>query len=183
MSEDIGAAGASALVTGHMSDRMSSRIAVVGGRCHFLNVTPRCSNVLTRYDAVMYSKHRKLQPTLASDGAASGLAEELAKLVLASPIALEMIAAALKSRSLEDSSSERSCQRCGPETKSADTTIGSDDPLVSLDVVKRITGIGKTRIYSLIRQRKFPKPYKPGGTSSRWSLAEVNCWRDEQRTQ
>ena len=32
MSEDIGAAGASALVTGHMSDRMSSRIEVVGGR-------------------------------------------------------------------------------------------------------------------------------------------------------
>ena len=32
MSEDIGAAGASALVTGHMSNRMSSRIAVVGGR-------------------------------------------------------------------------------------------------------------------------------------------------------
>jgi transposase len=32
MSEDIEAAGASALVTGHMSDRMSSRIAVVGGR-------------------------------------------------------------------------------------------------------------------------------------------------------
>src|SRR3546814_13575085 len=32
MSEDIGAAGASALVTGHMSDRMSSRIALVGGR-------------------------------------------------------------------------------------------------------------------------------------------------------
>ena len=35
MSEDIGAAGASALVTGHMSDRMSSRIAVVGGRRHW----------------------------------------------------------------------------------------------------------------------------------------------------
>ena len=32
MSEDIGAAGSSALVTGHMSNRMSSRIAVVGGR-------------------------------------------------------------------------------------------------------------------------------------------------------
>ena len=32
MSEDIGAAGASALVTGHMSDRMSGRIALVGGR-------------------------------------------------------------------------------------------------------------------------------------------------------
>lgn len=32
MSEDIGASGASALVTGHMSDRMSNRIAVVGGR-------------------------------------------------------------------------------------------------------------------------------------------------------
>jgi hypothetical protein len=32
MNEDVGAAGASALTTGHMSDRMSSRIAVVGGR-------------------------------------------------------------------------------------------------------------------------------------------------------
>ena len=32
MSEDIGASGASALVTGHMSDRMSGRIALVGGR-------------------------------------------------------------------------------------------------------------------------------------------------------
>ena len=32
MSEDIGASGASVLVSGHMSNRMSSRIAVVGGR-------------------------------------------------------------------------------------------------------------------------------------------------------
>ena len=32
MNEDVGASGASALTTGHMSDRMSSRIAVVGGR-------------------------------------------------------------------------------------------------------------------------------------------------------
>ena len=32
MNEDVGASGASALTTGHMSDRMSSRIEVVGGR-------------------------------------------------------------------------------------------------------------------------------------------------------
>jgi transposase len=32
MNEDIAATGASALTTGHMSNRMSSRIAVVGGR-------------------------------------------------------------------------------------------------------------------------------------------------------
>ena len=32
MNEDVGASGASALTTGHMSDHMSSRIAVVGGR-------------------------------------------------------------------------------------------------------------------------------------------------------
>ena len=32
MNEDVGASGASALTTGYMSDRMSSRIAVVGGR-------------------------------------------------------------------------------------------------------------------------------------------------------
>ena len=32
MNEDVGAPGASVLVSGHMSNRMSSRIAVVGGR-------------------------------------------------------------------------------------------------------------------------------------------------------
>src|SRR3546814_18218905 len=32
MSEDMGAAGASALVTGRMSNRMNSQISVVGGR-------------------------------------------------------------------------------------------------------------------------------------------------------
>ncbi|USI79105.1 AlpA family phage regulatory protein [Sphingopyxis sp. USTB-05] len=55
------------------------------------------------------------------------------------------------------------------------------DPLVSLDAVMPIAGIGKTKIYELMGQGKFPKAYKPGGTSSRWSLAEVKRWRDEQR--
>lgn len=35
MNGDIEATGASVLVTGHMSDRMSSRITVVGGRCRW----------------------------------------------------------------------------------------------------------------------------------------------------
>ncbi|MFC3786175.1 helix-turn-helix transcriptional regulator [Sphingopyxis italica] len=78
------------------------------------------------------------------------------------------------------------CLRCNTRANSLEvisTPAEVDDPLVSLNVVKRIAGIGKTRIYALIRQQKFPKPYKPGGTSSRWSLVEINRWRDEQRSQ
>jgi predicted DNA-binding transcriptional regulator AlpA len=31
-------------------------------------------------------------------------------------------------------------------------------------------------IYRKIRAGTFPKPYKPGGASSRWSLREVSDW-------
>lgn len=54
---------------------------------------------------------------------------------------------------------------------------GPDDELVGLVRVKKLSGLGKTKIYQEIRKERFPAPYKPGGASSRWSLAEVLAWR------
>lgn len=58
---------------------------------------------------------------------------------------------------------------------------GRDDPLVPLGVVKNISGLGKTRIYELVREGGFPAPYKPGGSATRWSLKEVEDWRRSLR--
>ncbi len=50
------------------------------------------------------------------------------------------------------------------------------DRLIMLEVVENIVGLKRTRIYKLIRESDFPAPYKPGGTGSRWSEAEVLAW-------
>lgn len=59
--------------------------------------------------------------------------------------------------------------------------MAEPDRLISLAQVKEITGLGKTMIYRLIRQGKFPQQFKPGGYASRWSEAEVCNWREAQR--
>jgi prophage regulatory protein len=53
------------------------------------------------------------------------------------------------------------------------------DCFLKLPEVIKIAGIGKTMIYRLIRQNKFPAPYNVGGASSRWDAAEVRAWRAE----
>ncbi|WP_245896808.1 helix-turn-helix transcriptional regulator [Sphingomonas fennica] len=52
----------------------------------------------------------------------------------------------------------------------------SNDRLIPFARVEQIAGLKRTRIYKLIREGKFPKPYKPGGFGSRWSEAEVRAW-------
>lgn len=59
---------------------------------------------------------------------------------------------------------------------------GAVDPLIPFKQVTELAGIGRTMIYRLIRRGDFPQPYKPGGTASRWSRAEVIAWRNNQRT-
>ena len=54
-----------------------------------------------------------------------------------------------------------------------------DDRLIPLIRVMEIAGIGKTMIYRLEREGRFPKRCKPGGAASRWSEWEVRRWRDE----
>jgi prophage regulatory protein len=50
------------------------------------------------------------------------------------------------------------------------------DRLIRLTEVIEIVGYCKAMIYRKVRAGTFPKPYKPGGSSSRWSLREVSEW-------
>jgi prophage regulatory protein len=50
------------------------------------------------------------------------------------------------------------------------------DRLVKLDEVKRRVGLGKSMIYRLIQEGRFPAPYKLSPLASRWSEHEIVAW-------
>lgn len=52
----------------------------------------------------------------------------------------------------------------------------SPDRFVKLDEVKRRVGLGKSMIYRLIQEGKFPAPYKLSPLASRWSDREIVAW-------
>ncbi|GAB7553337.1 hypothetical protein NRB_28430 [Novosphingobium sp. 11B] len=52
--------------------------------------------------------------------------------------------------------------------------------LIRLDQVSEIVGLGKTLIYRLISEGRFPRPLKLGLNASRWSEIEVQSWIAEQ---
>lgn len=64
-----------------------------------------------------------------------------------------------------------------PEPPAVD--YGLDDRLLPIAAVSQIAGIGKTMIYRKVKEGTFPKPCKPGGSSTRWSEREVKAWRDQ----
>ena len=51
--------------------------------------------------------------------------------------------------------------------------------LLRLAEVCRRVGLGKSMIYEMIRQDRFPPPYKISPFASRWSEREVVAWIDE----
>ncbi|MHA6767469.1 helix-turn-helix transcriptional regulator [Sphingobium ummariense] len=53
------------------------------------------------------------------------------------------------------------------------------DRLIKLEEVKRRAGLGKSMIYRLIQQGRFPAPYKVSPSASRWSDREVIAWIDD----
>lgn len=53
------------------------------------------------------------------------------------------------------------------------------DRLIKLDEVIRRVGYCKAMIYRLIQKKRFPAPYKPDSTSSRWSEREIKAWIDD----
>ena len=50
------------------------------------------------------------------------------------------------------------------------------DRFVKLDEVKRRVGLGKSMIYRLIQEGKFPAPYKLSPFAARWSDMEIIAW-------
>ena len=53
------------------------------------------------------------------------------------------------------------------------------DRFIKLDEVKRRVGLGKSMIYRLVQDGRFPAPYKICGSASRWSDREVAAWIDD----
>ena len=51
--------------------------------------------------------------------------------------------------------------------------------LMKLDEVCRRVGLGKTMIYAMIKEGRFPRPYKISPFASRWSEQEVVAWIDD----
>jgi prophage regulatory protein len=50
------------------------------------------------------------------------------------------------------------------------------DRLVKLSEVMRRVGLGKTMIYRLIKENRFPRPYKLSAFAARWSEQEIVSW-------
>jgi len=50
---------------------------------------------------------------------------------------------------------------------------------LKLDEVKRRAGLGKSMIYRLIKEGKFPAPYKLSAAAARWSERELVAWIDD----
>lgn len=59
------------------------------------------------------------------------------------------------------------------------TDAAAPERFLKLDEVKRRVGLGKSMIYRLIQEEKFPAPYKPSPSASRWSELEIVAWIDE----
>lgn len=59
------------------------------------------------------------------------------------------------------------------------TADDASDRFLKLDEVKCRVGLGKSMIYRLIAEGKFPPPYKISAFASRWSDREIGAWIDD----
>jgi prophage regulatory protein len=50
------------------------------------------------------------------------------------------------------------------------------DRFIPLPEVSRRVGLGKTMIYKMIAEGRFPSPYKITPAAARWSDVEVTAW-------
>ena len=53
------------------------------------------------------------------------------------------------------------------------------DAILKLPEVTRITGIGRSNLYEMVRSGQFPKPVKLSVRSVGWRQSEVNAWLAE----
>jgi prophage regulatory protein len=58
----------------------------------------------------------------------------------------------------------------------SDALSGDGERLIRLSEVKQRVGLGKTLIYEMISEGRFPKPYKITPAAARWSARELDAW-------
>lgn len=56
------------------------------------------------------------------------------------------------------------------------SSLEAPERLLRLPEVARRVGLGKSMIYVLIKQDRFPRPYKISPYASRWSEREIVAW-------
>lgn len=71
------------------------------------------------------------------------------------------------------------CQLGGDAVTAFSIVTNKPERLIKLDEVKRRVGLGKSMIYDLIKQGKFPAPYKISPFAARWSDHEITAWIDD----
>jgi predicted DNA-binding transcriptional regulator AlpA len=59
-------------------------------------------------------------------------------------------------------------------------SISGDVTFMRLPEVKAVTGLGKTSIYELIRDKSFPAPVRLGPRAVAWVKSEVRQWALER---
>lgn len=59
--------------------------------------------------------------------------------------------------------------------------IEHSDRLLRIGDVKSHVGLGKSKIYALIAEGRFPRPYKLSTKAARWSEREVLAWIERIR--
>jgi len=52
----------------------------------------------------------------------------------------------------------------------------SPDRLLKIAEVKSRVGLGKSKIYALVAEGRFPRPYKLTPKAARWSEREISDW-------
>lgn len=53
-----------------------------------------------------------------------------------------------------------------------------DRLLIPVDDVCRLVGLGRSQIYAMVRDGKFPTPVRLGRRCSRWRMASIRDWVD-----
>ena len=53
--------------------------------------------------------------------------------------------------------------------------------MIQLAEVMKLIGLGKTMVYRMIQENRFPPPYKLSPGASRWSEAEVLAWIENRK--
>jgi prophage regulatory protein len=60
-----------------------------------------------------------------------------------------------------------------------DSNAAQPERLLRIAEVQRRVGLGKTMIYAMIGDGRFPKPYKITAAAARWSEREIVGWINE----
>jgi predicted DNA-binding transcriptional regulator AlpA len=88
-------------------------------------------------------------------------------------------------KTLNDSVTYRSSTRRGaiasPDSRYRVIAMGLD-PMLRMNDVEALTGLGASMIYKMMSEATFPKsiPLTPNGRARGWRLSSINAWMTER---